>query len=176
MSIVRKTVTIAAIALLLGVSPALGDVTVGFDQPSYIVTYGEVFDVDIVATFTEDISAWGLDLNIDDETVAWLDSFGVNDPPWTPVLSSLDGDLLGGLIFGSVGPGTHTLATLTFMAGVMDGTTPISLSYNDEDEGFLQTDDGLDDVMYEGARITVVPEPASLALLALGGIALLRRR
>jgi hypothetical protein len=163
------------LAGLLSVSPALGEVTVGFDQTAYYVAQGEVFDVDIVATFTEDISAWGLDLNIDDATIAWLDSFVVADPPFNPVVSSLDGVLLGGIEFGAVSPGTYTLATLTFEAGMMDGSTGISLSYNDEDEGFLMTDDGLDSVVYEGATI-YVPEPASLALLTLGGIALIRRR
>ena len=163
------------LAGLLSVSPALGEVTVGFDQTTYYVSQGEVFDVDIVATFTDDISAWGLDLNIDDDTIAWLDSFEVSSPPFDPVISSLDGVPLGGILFGSVGPGTYTLATLTFEAGMMDGETGISLSYNDEDEGFLMTDDGLDSVVYEGATI-IIPEPASLALLALGGIALIRRR
>jgi hypothetical protein len=163
------------LAGLLSVSPALGEVTVGFDQTAYYVSQGEVFDVDIVATFTDDISAWGLDLNIDDAAIAWLDSFVVADPPFNPVVGSLDGVPLGGIVFGAVGPGTYTLATLTFEAGMMDGSTGIWLSYDDEDEGFLMTDNGLDSVVYEGATI-YVPEPASLALLTLGGIALIRRR
>lgn len=33
-----------------------------------------------------------------------------------------------------------------------------------------------DDSTYDGATITVIPEPASLALLGMGGLALLRRR
>ncbi len=163
------------LAGLVATGPALGAVTVGFDQDTYYAAQGEVFDVDIVATFTDGITAWGLDLNIDDATIAWLDSFEVLDPPFTPVLSSLDGVPLGGIIFGCVDPGTYTLATLTFEAGTTDDETPISLSYNDEDEGFLLCDDGLDGVTFEDA-IIIVPEPASLALLALGGIALIRRR
>jgi len=177
---VRKTVSFAAVGLLLLGSPALGVVTVGFDQTDYYVGYGETFDVDIVATFDVDMAAWGLDFNIDDATVAWLDSFEIADPPWDPVVSSLDGVLLGGLSFPTcVGAGSHTLATLTMIAGSdfapMEMSTGISLSYNDEDEGFLDCWDGLADVVFEGATIHV-PEPASLALLALGGIALLRRR
>ena len=177
---VRKTVCLAAVGLLLLGSPVLGAVTVGFDQTDYYVGYGETFDVDIVATFDIEMAAWGLDFNIADDTVAWLDSFAIEDPPWDPVVSSLDGFLLGGLSFPTcVGVGTHTLATLTMTAGSdfdpLEMSTDIWLSYDDEDEGFLDCYDGLAEVYFEGATIHV-PEPAALALLALAGIALLRRR
>ncbi len=177
---IRKTVCSAAVGLLLVSSPALGAVTVGFDQADYFVDYGETIEVDIVATFDTEMAAWGLDFIIDDPTVLALDSFEIADPPWDPVEESLDGFPLGGLSFPTcVGVGTHTLAMLTLVAGSefepMALATGISLGYDDEDEGFLDCYGGLAEVAFEGASFHV-PEPASLVLLALGGIAPLRRR
>ena len=38
------------------------------------------------------------------------------------------------------------------------------------------TDSGAGDIAFRGVMITAVPEPATMSLLALGGLAMLRRR
>jgi hypothetical protein len=101
---------------------------------------------------------------------------------WDPALSTIDGDLLGGNIDpianpNGIGPAAGILlATLTFQAFGL-GTTPIALSTSgDEDEGFALSDlSGNDTVIFANGTITV-PEPASLVLIALGGLVVLRRR
>ena len=173
----RVTLSAVAVAALMSAAPAFGTVTLSFvAQNTTIPSVGGFANVEIRADFTEPILGWGLDLNVDDPGVADLDSFTIG-PAWDPVLSSLDGDLLGGTAFpGPVGPGSNILlATLTFEAfGI--GVTPISLSISgDEDEGFAIDPSGLDSVVFAEGTIRV-PEPAALTLLALGAVAVLRRR
>ncbi len=58
---------------------------------------------------------------------------------------------------------TEGVVVLDFVEGVFAGWMPLDSSYG-----------GLGEVT--GATITVVPEPATMALLALGGLAIIRRR
>lgn len=164
---------------VLVATPALATVDVSFDlQDSTIPDVGLTVAVDIVATFTDPIISWGLDLTIADAGIASLDSFSITSP-WDPVVGSIDGDDLGGLAFPTGVSGTVVLATLTFL-GNSPGTTAISLSWGpEEDEGFAYDPppSGLDtDVNFTDGTVTVLPEPTTLALMALVGLALVRRR
>lgn len=171
-----KAVCLVAL-MALAATPALATVNLSFVlQDTTIPVVGGFANVEIRADFTETIAGWGLDLNVANPGVADLDSFTIG-PLWDPVGASIDGDLLGGTSLLGVGPGANILlATLTFEAFGL-GTTPISLSVSgEEDEGFaLYFDPGLDAVVFAEGTITV-PEPATLALVALGGLAALRRR
>lgn len=172
-----KAATALAAIACIAAAPAYGTVTLHFvPQNTVIPVVGNTANVEVRADFTQDIAGWGLDLNVFDTGVADLIGFSIG-PAWDPVLASIDGDLLGGTSVAGVPAGAGILlATLTFQANGL-GTTPISLSTSgDEDEGFALNDlSGLDAVNFANGTITV-PEPASLVLIALGGIVALRRR
>jgi hypothetical protein len=84
----------------------------------------------------------------------------------------------GNSMDGYGGNGLVKLATIDFAALTTPGLTNISLGWTDEDDTAFYGELGLDqgDISFGSTSVNVVPEPASLALLALGGIGLLRRR
>jgi hypothetical protein len=96
-------------------------------------------------------------------------------PAWTA--GSADGDGLGGVSFPAGLSGVVTLATITLQGDAI-GTTALDLAITAGDltEGFALDPVGFDaDVTLGSGVLNVVPEPASLSLLALAGL-LIRRR
>lgn len=164
------------LAGLLVAAPALADVTVWLDaQDTVIPAVGQPVNVELWASVTDPIMAWGLDLTIQDVAVTSLTGHSIGTA-WDAT-TTLDGDGLAGLRFPTGITGDVLLATLTF-EGLTAGTTPLLLSSGpEEDEGFLLQAGTLDtNVTFVPASITVVPEPTMLALFGLGAAMLLRRR
>jgi hypothetical protein len=133
--------------------------------------------VDIIADIptADAIVGWGLDLNVALPAVAsWtLSSIG---PDWTGVPSP-DLDNLAGLAFPNPISGISVLATVEFtgltpgVTGIMPGVTP-----GDQTEGFVKLGGAFVPAGFTGATVEVIPEPATLTLLALAGLVVLRRR
>jgi len=164
-------------AVLLLASPALADTVFGYFNPAVkVANVGDIFTIDIVADMTNPIVGWGLDLTVTDPMYANRTATDpVIGPDWDPAFApDLDG--LAGLAFpvGVSGPGI-LLATVEFQALAL-GTTNLVLSVTPGDltEGFALYPSGFDNYEFSLGTINVVPEPAALALLALG--ALIRRR
>ena len=175
MTVSRSLTCTMLLAVLATATAASGSVVVSFDPAADTVNVGEFVDVDVVATFDASVVGWGLDLSIEEPAYAGLTNVEIG-PAWDPATQTLDGDLLAGLVFPPGLTGEVLLATLTF-EGLSLGTTDLTLSYGDEDEGFQLEVGGLDtDVTFNGGSLTVTPEPASIVLLALGLGLTYRRR
>ncbi len=172
-----KVLCALLLAGLLAASPALATVNVYFEPAVSVVAVGDTVDVYLMADVSDVIGSWGLDINMANPATAVLDSFSVFPFGWDEVLQSIDGDDIGALSFSGNGPGLMTLGIATF-EGVAEGITTASLGMDDEDENFLLFGSLIVDeaVTFSDATIQVIPEPATLAMFAVAGLALLRRR
>ncbi len=169
----------------LAVSPAKADVVLDFvPQFSTIPTVGGTVDIDIVMDTlgtppAEPVSilGWGIDL-LYDNTKLVVTNVQIG-PLWDPAYAP-DGDELAGLAFPDGISGQDVLLATVTVQGLAVGTWTMETgnSYPDDlTEGFALDPDGFEAVVVDGlATITVLPEPTALALLALGGLAVLRRR
>ena len=149
---------------------------VRFDPADKEVGLGETFTVDIVADITDAILGWGLDLTIVDTAVVAINANPSIGPLWDGTATP-DGDGLVGLSFpGSVVGNDILLATLSFSAiGVGDTDLLASVSGGDLTEGFALDPTGFAEITYEAGHVTVTPEPATVILLGLGGLGILKR-
>lgn len=177
----------ALAAVVWAVSPAAADIVVGFNYPAgNTVLLGNSIAVEIVADIPEAdrVIGWGIDLAIDDGAIAGLVGAPVIGADFDPVFAP-DGDGLAGLAPTPPGVGVWgddvVLATVVFQ-GLALGTTGLTLGDDnpaDLTEGFAVEPPPTGvfaNVVYNAGSLTVVPEPASLALLALGGLVAIRRR
>jgi hypothetical protein len=183
-----KVVCCTALLLGLLISPTLaGTITVTLSPVSQSVDISAGFaQVDIRATITEadKIYGWGMDLNLSNANVAFTDADVVVNGALFDPATAHDGDGLAALVQppGAVW-GTNILLATVYLTLNAEGVTlltpgdsnPAPLFNGDLFEGFTAAG-GFVPVIYTGGSITITPEPAALSLLALGALALLRRR
>jgi hypothetical protein len=181
----RTWTFLAVSAVWLAAAPAPAAVIARVVAPAQ-AQLGTSFDIELRASLSQPTLGWGLDLGFDPALVQRSGAPTIASP-WTSVAAA-DGDGLAGIYFppaGGVGlSGADVLlAVVRFQAQAL-GVTQLTLSatISDLGEGFALDPDGFDpSVVFQGAQVTIVPEPHTAALVALGllGLAVLaaqRRR
>lgn len=182
---VCKSKIVCAVLLVgfLAASPAAATITVYVDPPDKTVLLSEgTTTVDITADIPmEDaIVGWGMDLDLLGTSVS-IANIAIG-PLFDAAISNPDGDGLAALVpLGSLYGTDLLLATVTFNLNHLGSTGLVPNDDNPPDltEGFALNPPpagAFATVIYCCGAINVVPEPASLVLLALGGLVVLRRR
>ena len=167
--------------LLAAAPAALADtLTVHFDEDEKTVNLYDVFTMEIRADNLQDVIGWGLDLTNVARGVISLIDIDITSP-WIPA-NGLDGDGLCAVaspFFGPINGSDILIATLTFEADML-GDAPLELSETEGDltEGWPTSGEpgSFTAATYVDGLVHVVPEPATIGLLALGVLALRRRR
>jgi hypothetical protein len=165
-----------ALASWLAAAPARSAVIARVVAPAQ-VQLGSAFDIELRADLGQPTLGWGLDLGFDPAALQRSGAPTIG-PDWLSATAA-DGDGLAGIYFpdpggsGLVGDGV-LLAVVRFQA-LAAGVTQLELSATlaDLGEGFALDPEGFDSVRFEGAQVTVVPEPGTAALLALGLLGLI---
>jgi len=181
-----KVVCCTALLLGLLISPAVaGTITVTIDPVSQYVPYPGTAQVEIRATIAQEdaLYGWGIDLGLSNGNVSFTDADVVINQLLFDPATSHDGDGLAALVQPPATVwGTNILLATVYLTLNAEGMTlltpgdsnPAPLFNGDLFEGFTDAQ-GFVPVNYTGGVI-YTPEPAALSLLALGALALLRRR
>jgi len=98
--------------------------------------------------------------------------FGTSTIPW--VLDSWTGGSLRFKAYDIDGHNNDTIPTPTSISWNL--TTTVDMSFQNFKTGSYTWGNTTDAISGNGVTLSVIPEPATMTLLALGGIALLRRR
>lgn len=168
------------VAGVLAGSAAAATVDVYLVPQHSVINLGDTVWVDIMADISDPVLGWGLDLDAASPAIANKTGNLSIGPSWNPATAA-DGDDLAGVVpfppIGIAGDGI-LLASVEFI-GLSLGVTDLILGDDypaDLTEGFALDPSGFASVTYTNGSITVIPEPAALSLLMLGGLFAARRR
>jgi len=181
----KTSVLLAVAAACWLVANASATIVVDLDPFNAVIPNpGQTVTIDIWADIpeAEAIVGWGMDADTFDWNIATILGVTINTALFDPVTTP-DGDGLGGLVppGGSVWGNHVVLATLEVMGNNV-GTTDLFMwddNPSDLTEGFAidpAMGGGFASVSYLSGIVTVLPEPASLGLLAVVGLLAARRR
>ncbi|MEL6329476.1 MAG: hypothetical protein AAFR38_07420 [Planctomycetota bacterium] len=186
---------VAALAVAGMASAAAGQVTISVSAPAQ-VNPGETFLVTVSAAAESSITVGttGFDLSISGDATyvdgSIADLLNAISPPggFTVVEERDDGVVAENFVafFGSFGGnegiganGSQDLFSIQVTAGgeglidLTPAVSALSITTGANDAGFVVTDF---DVIFESARVEVVPTPGAAAVLGLGGLVAARRR
>jgi hypothetical protein len=193
----KKLITICAVlAMILAVSsPALAT-SVALVPNTLNVTPGSTVDVSVYMSDSPGITITAISAVIlyDPAVFTYVDPSVVKGafltPEWDLLAGNPSGQLrVSGIIWDSpfsaqVPAGNGTLFTFTLQANAGASLGASSLSWGfpyageGEPVGFMYGDAEWNDVLLpsSGASINVIPEPATMSLLSIGALGLLRRK
>lgn len=164
----RFALALTVLAASAGIAAsAVATVIVRVEPSTPTPQLGATFQVDLFADIADPVLGFGVDLDIANGSVASVVGLPEIGPAWASLFTP-DGDGLAGVapLEASVSGDDVLLATLTLMADAL-GTTDLLAAISDGDltEGFPLDPSGFADVEFLSGQVTVVPEPATLALL-----------
>ena len=144
------------------------DLCVRLEPAELMIVEGGDFSVDIVADINTPVIGWGFDLAATPAFLLALDGPPTIGPQWSPAGSS-DGDDLAGLAFPNAVSGTDILLATVHLQAIAQGKVELTIetTIGDLTEGFALDPSGFASFTVTPANITIIPEPATAALLVL---------